>query len=347
MVLFKINNRKKKLKVRIQRKIIYILFLLFFIIFYYYFKFKINFAIYSNLYYLKIKNSINSIDFEKISFAIIRRRSCPTCGLFSDYIVFLGCINQFISKGYFPIVDLHSFENIFNKFNVNASSENPWEFFFYQPFSQLLDNIKKKAKKIKYFECKTNIFRPNSSIYANKILFSFWHNIAKIYLPIQNKILHEARIIFNDLFKDSINILGILIRGTDYISKKPKGHPIPPSPEMIIKDIKKLNFKNNYDWFFISTEDDYIREIFIKEFGNKIKYLIFKKINYNYQNKLFLAYNDNIKGLFYSKIYLLNMIILSKCLDILSADTSGAIGVFILSNGFRYSKIYNLGTYKL
>ena len=59
-----------------------------------------------------------------------------------------------------------------------------------------------------------------------------------------------------------------------------------------------------------------------------------------------MAYNSNVKGLNYSKIYLINMIILSKCIDILSANTSGSIGVFILSEGFRYSKVYNLGKYK-
>ena len=134
------------------------------------------------------------------------------------------------------------------------------------------------------------------------------------------------------------------MRGTDYIARKPKGHPIPPTPSMVIKDIKEINTKNKYDWFFISTEDDLIRDIFIKEFGYKIKFLISQKINYNYNKKQFLS--DNIKGnVQYIKIYLLNMIILSKCIDIISSQTSGAIGVFILSEGFRYSKVYNLGTY--
>ena len=134
------------------------------------------------------------------------------------------------------------------------------------------------------------------------------------------------------------------MRGTDYIARKPKGHPIPPTPSMVIKDIKEINTKNKYDWYFISTEDDLIRDIFIKEFGYKIKFLISKKINYDYNKKLFLS--ENIKGnIQYIKIYLLNMIILSKCIDIISSQTSGAIGVFILSEGFRYSKVYNLGTY--
>ena len=217
--------------------------------------------------------------------------------------------------------------------------------FFCQPFGERLDNVKKKAISIKYFECNSK-YRPTESIFYNKLLQSFWHNLSKFYMPIKINILTEARKIFKRLFKDSHNILGILMRGTDYLTNKPKGHNIPPTPSMVIKDIKKINLKNNYDWLFISTEDDVIRDIFIKEFGFKIKYLVFEKTKYNYKKKNVLAYNSKVKGLNYSKIYLINMIILSKCIDILSAHTSGSIGVFILTEGFRYSKVYNLGKYK-
>ena len=34
------------------------------------------------------------------------------------------------------------------------------------------------------------------------------------------------------------------MRGTDYVSIKPQSHPIPPEPEMVIRDIKSL-IKNN------------------------------------------------------------------------------------------------------
>ena len=60
-----------------------------------------------------------------------------------------------------------------------------------------------------------------------------------------------------------------------------------------------------------------------------------------------LAYNINIKGnLEYMKIYLINIIILSKCLDIIASRTAGTIVTFILTKGFRNIKIYNLGNYK-
>ena len=50
---------------------------------------------------------------------------------------------------------------------------------------------------------------------------------------------------------------------------------------------------------------------------------------------------------YYCIIYgVLNIIILSKCLDFLAASTSGTLGVFILTGGYRYYKVYNLGNYK-
>ena len=51
-------------------------------------------------------------------------------------------------------------------------------------------------------------------------------------------------------------------------------HPIQLTPQMFIND-----------YFFISTEDDSIRDLFIKEFDNKLKFFIYKKIiDYDYKN---------------------------------------------------------------
>ena len=296
----------------------------------------------------KLFNKQNShLDYNKTKFAIIKRTSCSICGLFSYYIVYLGCINNFISLGFIPIVDLESFPNIFNKLNASLIAENPWELYFNQPFGYTLNNVKKNAKNIEYFECTALNNMPNSDIFFNNIKLDYWHRLSNAYIPIKNNLLNEAENIINKLFKYSKNILGIFIRGTDYIEKKPKGHPIQPTSQMVINDVKEFNKKNNYDYYFISTEDDNIRKIFIKEFENKLKYLIFtENIDYDYKNKDYLLYNKNILGnLQYSKIYLLNMIILSKCIDIISSRTSGSIGIFIFKNGFRFSKVYDLGNY--
>ena len=181
------------------------------------------------------------------SFAIIKRKNC-TNGLFGYYVAYLGCLNKFIKNGYIPLLDLISFPNIFNGFNKNNLKENPWELFFNQPFDYKLKDIKKNAKSIIYFNCNPKN-RPDTNIYYNKMLLNYWHNLAEKYIPIKNEIIDESNKIRKHLFNNSINVL---IRGTDYISMKPKGHPIQPKPEIVIDDARKMDKKNRYDYIFLN-----------------------------------------------------------------------------------------------
>ena len=290
------------------------------------------------------------LNYSTNKFAIIGV-DCVTCGLFAIYKYSMRCLIDFIFKGYIPLIELLSLPNIFNSFNnKNITLKiNPWEFYFNQPYGYKLKSVEEKAKNIKYFKCNTtfHIPIPDYFIYLNKGLSDFWHNIALKYIPIKIEIINETNIIIKKLFKGSKNILGVLARGTDYISLKPKHHPKQPNINIMIKDIKEMNLKYKYDWIFLTTEDYLIKSTFIQTFKNKLKYLKNNNnINYNYKEKKKLGFNEKIKGnLQFQKNYLINIIILSKCIDIISALTSGTIGTFILSEGFRNSKIYYSGFY--
>ena len=157
----------------------------------------------------------------------------------------------------------------------------------------------------------------------------------------------ESNIIRKKIFQNANNILGILARGTDYTAAKPKYHPIPPTPELMIEDVKEMDKKYKYDLYFLATEDDLIRKRFIRDFGTKLKYYEYNKdIQYNYANGKFLFKNKNLhKNYELNKNYLINIYILSKCTDMLSARTGGAIALFFLTEGFRNSKVYYLGAY--
>ena len=287
----------------------------------------------------------NKKDYKNNKFLIIQRRS-KSCGLFSYFMVSLGCIHKYLIKGYIPIIDIKSFPNSINGFNTSKS--NYWELYFEQPFGYTLEEVLKYAKNITYKICYDCEPRPDEkSMPFNEVRKNFWHNFASKYLPIKKEILNLSNQLFYKLFKNSKNILGVLTRGTDYITRKPKDHPIPPNISTLVQDVKKMDEKFFYDYIFFSTEDDDIRENFTKTFSKKVKQIKFEtKIRYNYLEKNYLGYNENIKGnVEFNKIYLLNIIILSKCLDIITARCSGAAGVFILTNGFRNMHIYNLGMY--
>lgn len=347
------NNNNLKLGYKILIQQILIIFLLVYITIYKKKYFILSENKNNNFKNDEINNSnfIDNLNFnyEYNTFAIITCKKCKFCGLFAIFKYYLYDITEYINNGYIPIIDLSSFPNIFNGFNESSINQNPWENFFNQPFGYTLENVKKMAKKVKYFNCSFPHKKINhKTFYFHKFIIDFWHNILIKYIPIKKEIIKESNIITKILLKNSNNILGILIRGTDYLARKPKFHPIPPNITIVINDIKIFDKKYKYDYFFIGTEDNIIRNKFINEFGEKLKYIKSKnEIEYNYKKKSFLALNKNMKGNINNiKIYLLNIIILSKCIDVICARTNGTIGLLILTKGFRNSKIYFLGEYK-
>ena len=289
---------------------------------------------------------------ENKKFAILRRVNCEACGLFSYYIVHLGCIITFLNEGFIPIIDVSSFPNVFNGYHDEfTNNNNDWETFFNQPCGYTLKDVEENQNKhnVLYLECECTKNMPSEKeIYSNKTLIKYYRDIAKKYMSVKSNILEEANIIWKKLFKDSKNVLGVLVRGTDYTTLKPVLHSIPPSPEMAINDTKKMDLENKYDYIFLATEDIKIRNKFVKEFGDKLKYLEpDSKIDYDIDEANYLSFHPDIFGnMKFQKTYLLSMIILSKCIDIISSRTSGAAGAFILSEeGFRKELVYYIGYY--
>jgi len=206
-------------------------------------------------------------------------------------------MNKYINEGYIPIVDLKSYPNGYNGFNTSINY-NPWELFFEQPYNYTMKEVLKNAKNIVYIKCDEKIYRPDERIiYYNNDLINFWHNLGNKYIPIKNEIQKESNFIIQNLFNNSTNVLGVKIRGTDYFKLKLKVHPIPPGLDLAIEGVKYLNSKNNYDWIFVSSEDDKIKERFIKEFEYKIRLLNSKtKINYNSTRDDYLIKNKEVNG---------------------------------------------------
>lgn len=155
----------KKIKFNYPLKVLKFIFFLFLLILYIFFKLTKNLKdVFSYLKFFNSSKQIN-LDYENYKFAILRRIDCASCGLFSDYVVYLGCINKFLQDGFVPIIDLQYFKNIFNGYNINSLNENPWEIFFHQPFNFTLNNVIKNGKNIKIFQCPSNYFRPNFYIF--------------------------------------------------------------------------------------------------------------------------------------------------------------------------------------
>ena len=70
------------------------------------------------------------------------------------------------------------------------------------------------------------------------------------------------------------------------------------------------------------------------------------KYSLNYINNNITDIKEQLKEFHnFVRIYIINMVMISKCLDVIISRCHGAAGVFVLTEGFRNTKIYDLGIY--
>ena len=100
-------------------------------------------------------------------------------------------------------------------------------------------------------------------------------------MPVKHNIMNEVKKNMKRLFGNSKNILGVKIRGTDYIKGQPKNHPVQPPVDMVISDVKIFDQKYKYDFIFFAAEDEEIRNKFLSSFDKRVKTLSLKNVKLN------------------------------------------------------------------
>ena len=161
-------------------------------------------------------------------------------------------ITYIIKQEEIPIVNWLK-KNIINGYNSSFLSleQNFWEYFFKQSFGYNLKDVKKYAKHIKDYKCNSQRL-DRKIIFYNKFDIYYWHNLYEKYFPIKDEIINSLENIRKKLFKNS-------------------GHCIQPEPEVVFKDVDKFDEQNNYDFYFLSTEDYLIRNKFKNRYNSKLK----------------------------------------------------------------------------
>ena len=175
---------------------------------------------------------------------------------------------------------------------------------FYQPYNYTYREVKKYSKNYSYVPCTQTFSRPHDlTIYYKNISRYYWHDFAKKYMPVKNDILNEVKSIMQNFFGNSKNILGVMIRGTNYVALRPKGHSKQPTVEQVISDVKIYDKQYKYDFILFATEDETIRNKFIPEFDIRFKILYPK--DFNNINKFKENVNKKLNSV---KNYVLNIV---------------------------------------
>ena len=289
-------------------------------------------------------------DPKKPTYYIIRRQY-ETTGLLGRYNIFAGHIRYALSNGWLPVIDMQNYPNSYLA-PEKLGKENSWEYYFEQPLRIGLEQAYSGENIILCMENRGFVPYSSNSFYdPHNIIMAEWRMLVKLgLLKVKSVLMEEILAIREKLFAPNDRVLGVLLRGTDYISLKPKGHPIPPPTEfarnVIIEKIRAWKCNK----IFLATEDKNIIQYFKETFGDGFGdfFLILDREYVDYvPGKLINSINIDRENDYYlqGKEYLTQLVILSKCTSFIMTKCSGAGGVMLLADNFENVYAFNLGTY--
>lgn len=286
-------------------------------------------------------------DPKKPTYYIIRRK-WETTGLFSRYKLFAGHIRYALSNGWLPVIDMQNYPNPYIP-SEKLGKENAWEYFFEQPLRIGLEqayageNVILSSGK----EISPHPYESMSLLENHNSLLTEWRMLVKLgLLKVKPERMTEILATREKLFAPKDRILGVLLRGTDYVEKKPRNHPIIPPIEFAVSTII---FKMN-EWqcnkLFLATEDKRIVHIFKNVLDDLCITLNREYVDYKSGQAVSLVRIDRPDDHFIQgKDYLTQMVLLSTCNSFLAARCSGTVGVMLMADNFEHTYFFNLGRY--
>ena len=286
-------------------------------------------------------------DPKKPTYYIIRRQSEGT-GLFARYNMFAGHIRYALSNGWLPVVDMQNYPNPYLA-PEKLGKENSWEYYFEQPLRIGLDEAYGG----------TNIILSNGNevsprpyevmpFYENRNdILTEWRMLVKLgLLKIKSERLKEIAAVRQKLFAPNDRVLGVLLRGTDYVAKRPQYHPIPPPLEFAASTVVDKLQEWQCNKIFLATEDKSIVQSFKSVFGDFCTTFDREYIDYKPGQWVGRMHIDRPNDHFIQgKDYLTQMVLLSTCNSFVAARCSGSVGVMMLADKFEHTYFFNLGRY--
>lgn len=273
------------------------------------------------------------------------RRARGNSGLLSYVMTNLGQIKYAVDNGYIPVIDMQNEGNTYLS-EEQIGQTNAWEMFFEQPCGFGLSDIdKSKNVVLSYGLIDDRLGFPGDRTLLNTYELDAWKNICKEYIIVKADLKKAFEKKRNEIF-DGKRVLGVLARGTDYVVNKPHGHTVQPTVEQLLPQINEVIDKYKCDSIYLATEDEDIYDRLEREYKERLiapdvaRYSLKNGENIN---EMIIKDSDSmyIKG----REYLESIWMLSMCNCLVAGNVSGSLGASLMSEGYEYSYIFDLGIY--
>lgn len=278
----------------------------------------------------------------------MRRKPGDMGGLFAYYVFFAEQIRDALLKGYLPVVDMQNYPSIYLDPNL-VGKENAWEYYFRQPVGVTLEEAYNGENVLlasaNWIDSDERPGNGNTFFENTNGILTEWRMLVKLgLLQVQPKLYEEIISVRNKMFAPNDRVLGVHLRGTDYVAKRPHGHYIqPPIEYALTKVIEKFN-----EWrcnkIFLATEDITIAATFKRIFGDICITLEKKYVQYDPRKGINECYasdeNYRQRGL----NYIAEVIISSSCNCLVASRCGATIGALMMGN-FENTYTFNFGKY--
>ena len=289
-------------------------------------------------------------EFPDLTFLVLRRGD--NCGLCSYVTTVIGGCKYAMKRGYVPVVDMMTERNIYLTEN-EVGKVNAWEYFFEQPHKFTLKDIQ-HAKNVIVARHWNWRDMPQMSIDyfldRNGVLTKDKEFVQEYIRP-KPHVMSMVAEASERLFKGRAErVLGVYLRGTDFLRMKPYSHAVQPPVEVVADDIRNYVAKHKFEKVFVVTEDCNILRYLIAEFPALVCYveqcLIDYRDGYIGDNLMCQAENESLcvkRGL----DYLVAVKLLSLCGYVLASRSNGSLVAALFANEGQSARYYDLGEYGL
>lgn len=280
-------------------------------------------------------------DFPDKHFLLIRRNDV-SAGLFSQVLYVLGWTLYAVENQMIPVVDLQNRRNLYLR-RSEVGKVNAWELFFEQPCGYSLSDIA-RAKNITVVDGdslypKYGIARCFEYQEKNSEEWRMIQDAAVRYL--KPKRARKENKDFEKALSESV-VLGVLARGTDYVTMRPKGHSVQPTMEQFEKKIRELD-ESGQAKIYLVTEDAGVKKWFLENYGDRM--ILSNQKPLHYSDGFLVDSKDVACDRERAWAYFNAIADLARCPRLIAGKTSGSIGAAILSPATQQRFFFELGVY--
>ena len=153
---------------------------------------------------------------------------------------------------------------------------------------------------------------------------------------------------YDDLFGDE-KVLGVMIRGTDYITSGMTGDRVMASPQQMAPLVHEWMEEYGFDKIFLATEDEDALEYMRSEFGHKLVALSQERLRLSdlRQNEILSDYEkEHADGMYEEKLedttvnYFYALYMLSRCDSFISSGRCNGADIVMSFNNGRFAHYY-------